>query len=276
MLAGRALLQAGLRPQRMHAPNRVAWIAVLAALAAPCAASPAQEPESSSYIASRPDFVALQDGIRAARRLRARLFPNGIDETDIALYDSKDVYLYSRDKDLPLAKKGSWSGYVVYQASHGAKVSEREMARCGATPDFVFAALGSAAVSPFFSCSPWNIQAALQRKKRASIYDTRDSYLGTVIHEFAHAYHRQEVDRIPVLPRIDAKVRLLESRHPSRRIVEEAYAIWCELRASQELFPAHFRRLYVFHHPGMDDPHNLGAKVAMEILNEDAVAPQKP
>lgn len=250
---------------------RSLWASVLAAS---CAVATARELDHSTYIARDSDFAALQDGIQAAQNLRTRLFPNGIDETDITLYDARYIYIYSRNKDLPFGRRRVWKGYTVYQASHNAKVSEREMARCGATPDFVFAALGSTISPPFFSCSPWTIQAALQRKRR-SIYDTRDAYLGTIIHEFAHAYHHLEDGRISVVAKIESKVQAMQSRHPPRRIAQEAYAIWCELSASQALFPAHFRRLSKnFYRSGLDDPHNLGAKIAVEILNEDSGPPR--
>lgn len=56
---------------------KLSWVVALAAF---CAAATARELDHSAYVANDSDFTALQDGIRAARRLRAHLFPNGISE----------------------------------------------------------------------------------------------------------------------------------------------------------------------------------------------------
>jgi len=220
-----------------------------------------------SYQATHEDFQAIQDGISGALKLQEKLFPNGIGNVDVVLYDSRYFYVYSRKQDYPLPKFRSWNEYTVYRKLHNTKISKRFMRICSVdAPTDIRKSLWKAEISAlFFSCSPVTVQTAIQ-KQRKSIYDTRESYLGTIVHEYAHVYQKQELWQMPVIKQIVPLVKAIKSRHAKLRILQEAYAIWCENQASRELYPSHFKRLKSDYRPGYDQVHNHGQKVAMELM----------
>lgn len=238
-----------------------------AALAAFTSIAPARAAGSpaAEYHATAEDMAAIQDGIAGARKLAPTMYPNGIGSIDVALYDSTDLYIWTRST-YPLTKTGAWNGYNVYRTTHGAVVGERQMARCGGEARFAVQALLPAVRSHFlFTCSPMGAQIALQKKKRGSIYDTRESYLATMAHEYAHHYMDQELWQIPDVGRLAALVKKIPTDTSKTLVLEEAYAQLCELRAAKALYPSHYERLRRDLHPGSQDPHDLAMPAALEV-----------
>lgn len=183
------------------------------------------------------------------------------------LYDTANIYLWSRSS-YPVARERSWKGYHVYRLAHGGTPTERDMGICGGTPGFVREAVVRLRTeNRFFSCAPVTTFTAVQRKKGSSIYDSKESYLATMVHELGHQYMEQELWQVSVIQPMAGEVKKLQTRTSQRRILEEAYAIWCELHASQRLFPGHFNRLAKdFGRSDSQWPHDLGHAVAMKFL----------
>lgn len=220
-----------------------------------------------NYQVAQADFEALQDGISSALSVGKDVFPNGIGSVGIVLYDSANLYIYSHQADLALPKRGSWRNYTIYQIPHNSQVSERAMARCAGGEDFVWKALYNQISTPYFTCSPWTIQGDIQRRRR-SIYDTRESYQATVVHEYGHVYMSQELWQIPILQKMIPRVRRIQSRESHASILQEAYAIWCELQVAKKFFPTHYDRLKNDYVSGLDERHNHGLKVALDVMSD--------
>lgn len=220
------------------------------------------------YQAADSDFEAVQDGIDSTLKVAESLFPNGIQQLDVVLYDTSHLYIYSRNPDYKLKKKGQWRNYVIYESSHNGKPTESDMARCSGGIDFAYDALYGKIKQEYFTCAPLTSILAIQ-KKRESIYVTRESYLATVIHEFAHSYMDQELWQMPDLMPMIPRVKALQTNISKMRILQETYAIWCELKASKLLFPVFYQALLkdadlIY----SDTTHGWGARVAMELLGE--------
>src|SRR5438105_713058 len=104
---------------------------ILAALllAGPAFAAEKLDAPAAEYHATAEDFAAIQDGIAGALKMAPEIYPNGIGGADVVLYDSTDLYIWTRGT-YPLTKTGEWNGYNIYRTAHGATVTERQMARC--------------------------------------------------------------------------------------------------------------------------------------------------
>ena len=242
------------------------FAAALAALTL-CVPLRAADKPAEEYRATSADMKAVQDGISGALKIAPKLYPNGIETIDVVMYDSTDLYVWTRGT-YPLPKIGTWNDYTVYRTTHGATVSERQMARCGGEARFAVQALMPAVRGHFlFTCSPLGAQTAVQ-KKRGSIYDTRESYLATMAHEYAHHYMDQELWQIPEVGRLAALVKKIATDTSKTAILEEAYAQLCELRAAQALYPTHYERMRRDLHPGSQDPHALAMPAVLRIFDE--------
>ncbi len=232
-------------------------------------ASDADKP-AAEYHANAADLAAFQDGIAVALKAAPELFPHGIDAIDAVMYDSSDLYVWTRG-EYPLTKTGTWEGYNVYKTPHGGTVTEMQMARCGGEARFAVKALMPSVRSHFlFTCSPFGAQAEIQ-KKRGSIYTTRESYFATVIHEYAHHYMDQELWQIPEVSALAAIVKKLKTNTSKTLVLEEAYAELCELKAARKLYPDHAARMISSYKPGWQEEHELGMGAVLELLKERGV-----
>lgn len=231
-------------------------------------ASPTDAP-AKPYLASADDFTAIQDGIAGTRKMAPQVFPNGIGDIDVVLYDSTNLYIWTR-ATYTLAKMGTWQGYSIYKVAHGGAPTEREMGRCGGTPQFILDTLRRGSRRFMFSCSPMGTQIKIQQR-RGSIYDTRESYLSTILHEYGHQYMWQELWQIAEVRKLASIVKKTISDTSSGDVVEEAFAIWCELMGSRALYPSHYARLRRdFPKAGSKTAHLLGLKAAVQLLDSDA------
>jgi len=224
----------------------------------------AADKPADAYRATPDDVAAIQDGITAAMKLAPDLFPGGIDKTDVILYDSTELTIWTRGA-YPLPKIGTWNGYNVFRTTHGATLSERQMARCGGEARFVLEPLTVARREHFFfTCAPLGAFTKIQKERR-SIYDTRDSYLATMVHEYAHHYMDQELWQIPAVSALAAIVKRMTTNTDKTSILEEAYATWCELAAARKLYPGHAARLIGNVNPRSQDPHDLGLAAVLDL-----------
>ncbi len=229
-----------------------------------CVPARSEDKPADAYRATPDDIAAIQEGITGALKSAPELFPHGIEKTDVILYDSTDLHIWTRGT-YPLPKTGTWNGYNVYRTTHGATVTERQMARCGGEARFVLEPLTVARREHFFfTCAPLGAFTDIQRSRR-SIYDSRDSYLATMVHEYAHHYMNQELWQIPAVSALAAIVKKMATNTDKTSILSEAYAQWCELAAARKLFPSHAARLLRDEDTRSQDPHDLGFTAVLEL-----------
>ena len=62
------------------------------------------EPAHADYRATEEDFRTFERGLADARKIAAKLFPRGVADIDAVLYDTHDLYIYSRSTAYPLPK----------------------------------------------------------------------------------------------------------------------------------------------------------------------------
>ena len=233
----------------------------------PAATEVSSDVPATPYSASEDDLAAIQDGIAGVQKVSPKLFPNGMNDIDVVLYDSTNIYVWTTAASYSPTKTGSWKGYSIYKFAHGATPTEREMGRCGGTPGFVIDILRQQTSRFMFSCSPMGAQIEIQ-KKRGSVYDTRDSYLSTIIHEYGHQYMWQELWQIDTVRKLAAIVRKTVNGTFSGDVLEEAFAIWCELGGSKVLYSSHYQRLRRDFPKGASGTrHDLGFAAAVQLLD---------
>ncbi|MBI3505014.1 MAG: hypothetical protein HY059_09250 [Proteobacteria bacterium] len=225
------------------------------------------EPDYASYVAGPEDLLALQDGMADARRMAGELFPKGIDAVDVVLYDSREVILYTRTPR-ELAGGGTFGEYRVYRVPHEAKLTMRDMHGCrGLGSEFIKKALGAAyPAGRAFECAPFGTVAPYHAA-RERLYDTRESYLATVLHEYGHQYLNQQRGRIPLAEKIWELTAPLGEHRKRYEVWHEAFAIWCELRAARTLYPAFFEKLKARDTSAHASPHDRGQELALELLD---------
>jgi hypothetical protein len=219
------------------------------------------------------DFAALQEGLAAASTVAPELFPRGIEAIDAALYDSTTLYVYAHDPRGGTAR-GVWNGLSIQETPLWARPTRRSMKACHASEGYanwtrVRAVTGT---DTFFMCPPVSTFVALQRG--ATIYDTRESYLATVVHEVAHQYLALHPDAPPAAA-LAGKLDRFPPPPDRGQVLDEAWATWAELRASRRLYPAHFERLRTDFlattcRDRPDEAHCLGLRLALEVLADEA------
>lgn len=225
--------------------------------------------------ASADDIAALQDGMSVAFELVPEYFPHGLDGIDVALYDEEELLVWSRRPPVAGTLRGRWHDATIVATPVWARPTERSMRTCRGSEGFanwsrVRAVTGR---ESFFMCAPLTTFTALQRGR--SIYDSRDSYLATVVHEFAHQY-------LGLHPETPAAVNLARQLPPlppsvsAEDVLGEAFATWVELSAARQRFPTHFQRLRTDFRASCegraDDVHCLGLELAIGALTADISA----
>ena len=227
-------------------------------------------PYQGEYIAGANDFKLLERGMRQARKVEEMLFPSLLDRVDVVLYDTKYLYVYSRDAGHALPKWRRRAGYQVYRLEHGRRPSEREMARCSGGTDVVDREIRKQLSEEYFACAPWGTFGAIQKKRR-SVYQFEQGYLATIIHEFAHQFEFWQPQRtveMAEIRRILSGMKLKLKADPESA-AGEGFASWCELEASKKLYAEHFRRM--LSEAAGDKPddlyaHGAGLKAAVALF----------
>lgn len=237
---------------------------------------------AGGYRATKADFAALEQGILGAGKAAETLFPDGIEKIDVVLYDAKYLYVYSRNAGYKYKKLRKWGKYQVYRVKHKGKLTERELARCaGGLPD-AGKVIGDKIAEQRFSCAPWGAFEAIQ-KKRGSIYQHREGYFASVLHEYGHQYQKQQPNAIPVAVQLADRVGKIKLSPETdlESAKSEAFADWCELKGSKALYPKHYDRMKqrgeVVNVEKSDDSygHDAGLRAAVELDKEQAVAKEK-
>lgn len=178
------------------------------------------EPAHADYRATEGDFRVFERGLADARKVAARLFPRGaVVDNDAVLYDTHDLYIYSRSRAYPLPKFRLRGGYQVYRAPVGSPVTEREMARCAESAGPASVDVLRVVTERSFACAPWGTFGRIQKERR-SLYRFVEGYWASMIHEYGHEYRALlQADPTPEMGAIDALVaaeRLTPGTDPGR------------------------------------------------------------
>lgn len=141
-----------------------------------------------TYIASSEDLKAIEDGIEHIWHPKLEfIFKDKakINKTVVITYDSKHIYLFAHRKFIKIAHKlkipkefHSWwrAGLLPESLYNYLPVSIKSKTR------FAVPIISGGLLTPF-------IELQKQKKRPNNPYVTRESYLATIIHEFAHVYY---------------------------------------------------------------------------------------
>lgn len=161
-----------------------------------------------NYNATNEDFAAIKEGIKTVWHPKLNfVFKNKkfIKKVIIVSYDSKNLYLWSPTKFPKFAPfKSNLKQYFAYQFPHQLKISDYYQYgwRAGLQPEELLWLLFSKMKSDdyystsFVSGGLITPFVALQKKmkeRKNNPYTTYESYLGTIAHEFGHAYWNQKM-----------------------------------------------------------------------------------
>lgn len=247
-------------------------LCALAALAA--AAAPADAPAREDYAVVEADFALLERGLADADKLAQRLFPGGLDRVDALLYDTSDLYVYTREGKYPYPVARRRGGWTVYRVAHRRRPTEREMARCAGGVGSVPEDLWTRLPRRWFACAAWGAFGRIQAGRRSD-YRFEEGYLATVAHELGHLYQRHRFDEEPVMRALDRRLAAtaLDAGVDPKRASSEAFASWAEGAAARELYPAHWRRMKESAARGRPDDvwgHEAGRRAAVAQLEAEA------
>ncbi|MDX2011513.1 MAG: hypothetical protein SFW67_15040 [Myxococcaceae bacterium] len=219
--------------------------------------------------AAAEDVTAIEDGMALAFEVAPEVFPLGLEGIDVALYDSDEVLVWTRRSPAGGTPRGQWGAATLVATPVWAQPTERSLRVCRGSEGFANWSRVRAVTrsETFFMCAPMSTFISLQRGR--SIYDTRESYLATVVHEFAHQYLALYPEA-PVGLQLAARLPGLPSTVSAKDALGEAFATWAELRAAQRKAPRHFERLRTEFAASCavrpDDVHCLGLAAALELL----------
>lgn len=190
------------------------------------------------YQATNRDFELIEKalGLVWDKKLDS-IFANKklISETNVISFDSEYLYLW-------LKKKNSWK---MSKIKHKLKFSEPDRKGWSAWSD--------PRVINYLPVSlQWNysiigslptVFVNTQKKIKNSIYDTEESFVATIIHEFAHIYCRSYWDefrtsRSNVIRFLKGKSKIGEIEPPPS-YMEEVFAFCVEYEVSKKIFPQH-------------------------------------
>jgi len=222
------------------------------------------------YKASEKDFKAIEVGIQLACRYKRQIFPFGLNKIDIVIYDSKDLYVWSKSKRKLQKIRESIFGYNIYKIPHNKKLKKKYFYFGGATPQELLSIIKTNEIYNFFSCAPFTVFIKLQklRKWKQNPYTTRESYSLTMVHEFAHAYYNLFYKKIPILKEIKTQAKKFYKNEIELYFtICEAFAEYCELYVAKK-----FRRKYINKIRRMlkeekKTPHSIGYEIALKLNN---------
>jgi len=218
------------------------------------------------------DRRAFQEGLAAAQKMQPEIFPDGIGHIDALLYDAKDLYIYSQNEGYPLPKYGRWKKYTIYRAPHGGLVSERYMAICIGGIEFMPKEIQAVIAEQYFACAPAGSFQSIQRQ-RGSIYQYREGYLASIIHEYGHQYMEQEPEVLAIVHKMMPLVDAVTEAVSKDSLISETFANWCELQGARRLFPKQYQRMLDTAEEDRKDDrygHLNGLKIAVKLLDDDA------
>lgn len=254
-------------------------LALISCLLASAHAASQPAPEQSNgyetaheeYRATAEDFRVFERGLADAAKIAPKMFTRGVVGNDAVLYDTHDLYIYSRSKDYAFPKVRVNGGYQIYRVPVGRPVQEHEMAICNASAGPASVDVLRAVTERTLACAPWGSFRRIQTQRR-SIYRFIEGYWASMIHEYGHEYDDLRTsDPSPEMSAIDALIAAakLSPGTDRGRAADEGFASWCELEAARTLYPAHYRRLMGLARRVRKDDfygHDAGLRAAAELI----------
>lgn len=145
------------------------------------------------YVFTNKDFEAIEEGIKIAYGEEIKhVFPQGLNDLDLASYDSKFVYLWSRNDYQNLEKiRDSVCRFKIYRFPHKLILVENDYEKISLTTGgikiggIIFKDLPT---SVNIQCTPITIRTKLRIKQHDEAH-----YRAIIVHEFAHFYFDQHV-----------------------------------------------------------------------------------
>ncbi len=160
-----------------------------------------------NYLAGREDFEAIEEGIATVWRKELNfIFRNKklLQKVIVISFDAKRLYLWSK-VNLPKLEKVPTKlvGYHFYQIDHQLEIKDEVQLgwRVGLVPEkmsdylpkniltgnYQFPKISGSLLNPFIKSH----QRVNAKGYRGDAYDTRESFLATIVHEFGHVYYEQ-------------------------------------------------------------------------------------
>jgi hypothetical protein len=246
------------------------------------ARDPFHRPALRDYRVTSEDFRMLERGLEGASKISENLFPDLIGQVDVVLYDTSDLYIYSRSSVYPFPKFKRWRGYQVYRVAHHSRPEEHEMWGCAGGLTVLSSDLRLPMGELYFACSPWGAFRRAQERRR-SIYRFAEGYWASIIHEYGHQYQaRMAANPTPVMAEIETKIESMKLDEPTSAYsaIREGFATWCELQGARLLYPEQYRRMMAeVKRFRRDDPagHEAGLTAASAVIeNDEAKARRAP
>lgn len=228
-----------------------------------------------NYIATQADLAAIECGIGIAWHKRMRfVFRNQtlLAQILVVSYDGKYLYVWQH-KHAPHALSDASQlpchlpTYQAYQFPHRLKITDRFQFwwRAGLLPT----TLVSVVAKLFKTDNPDRLLISggllhpfltlqTKRKRAENPYATKDGYIATIVHEFAHSYYTQHhlwryASTTQTLSYLQTAAFLYERQGPlplhtpirvpnyNRRhtLLEEAFAFCAEYSAAERFWPSH-------------------------------------
>lgn len=228
------------------------------------------------YKAAREDFEAIEEGIKISRKKELNFIFSGkklLDKTTIISFDSQFIYLWSTQKFTGLKfESTSLPEYHFFRILHKVPILDKDYSTwCASVPkkeflkflpksftlksQFSHPRIGGGFLTPFICIH--------QKMKNEKIYPfdpytTKESFLATIIHEFAHVYYNQHKlwwfsDKKQNLNYIKNAIKLLEDEKtivntlkiaiPYPLLFSEIFAFCTEYYSANLFWPTHKRNL---------------------------------
>jgi hypothetical protein len=224
-------------------------------------------PLSLPYTTSKPDFRFLQRGIKLAfsAEIKSFFFKPGLADTDIVLFDSTYLYIFSTGNyNLPVYREFVSPTHRVFYIKHHLAISRKNLGRCfslwfnKSIRNLLWNASEKKRWQPIF-CAPMSTFCILNKKDRKeySLYSYTEGYTFTVVHEFAHVYYdlharssdynlRGSMELLSSalqLRKGHLSGKLLSSLLPKNRYLGDLFALLLEYEAASRLSSIHRMRM---------------------------------
>ena len=222
-----------------------------------------------NYLAGKEDFEAIEEGITAVWRKELNfIFQNKklLQKVIVISFDAKRLYLWTKI-NLPKLEKlpTKLAGYHFYQINHQLEIKDEVQLgwRVGLVPEkmadylpknilignYQFPKISGSLLSPFIKSH----QKVNAKGYRGDAYDTRESFLATIVHEFGHAYYDQHklfwysskkencsyLNTALKLYQGQKPKNILEIRIPSYPNLSELFAFCTDYTAASLFWPNH-------------------------------------
>lgn len=226
-----------------------------------------------NYKATPEDLKAIEEGIKTVWQSEMNFIfykKSLIEKTVVITYDSKFLYLWLKRKFPRLeAMTSRLKNYYAYKIPHKIRIQD----------EWQIGWQASLTIKPFVNLLPTELQKSdfkipkisggllrpffeLQKKKEVkdNPYVTRESFLGTIVHEFGHVYWSQHKlwwysNKKENINYLRTAKRLYEKKETISKIplylplnlgVGELFAFCAEYWASKLFWPNHIKNLDAF------------------------------